>query len=81
MEGLATFFLGIIALCMIIITAGMVGIFFVLLGILKTLKELMLELKLDYKVISPKVHQIVENLENTTSILSIFSIFKRKKKK
>ncbi|HIE59309.1 MAG TPA: hypothetical protein EYH43_05995 [Persephonella sp.] len=81
MEGLNTFFLGIIALCMIIITAGMVGIFFVLFGIFKTLKELLLELKLDYKVISPKVHQIVENLENTTSIFSIFSIFKRNKKK
>jgi len=66
---------------MIIITAGMVGIFFVLFGIFKTLKELLLELKLDYKVISPKVHQIVENLENTTSIFSIFSIFKRNKKK
>lgn len=81
MEGLTTFFLGIIALCMIIITAGMVGVFLVLFGIFKTLKELLLELKLDYKIISPKVHQIVENLENTTSILSIFSILKRKKRK
>jgi len=80
MEGLATFFLGVIAICMVILTIGMIGIFVVLVGILKALKELIFEIKLDYKVLSPKVHQIVENIESTTSILSMFSIFKRRKK-
>jgi len=81
MEGLTAFFLGVIAVCMVIITVGMVGIFIVLFGILRNLRELLIELKIDYKVLSPKVHQIVENVENTTSLLKVFNILKRKKRR
>ena len=81
MEGFIAFSLGIIALCMVIITVGMIGVFFVLLGILKTLRELLIEVKIDYKVISPKIHQIIENLESTTSIFGLLSFLGRRKSK
>ena len=81
METLNTIFLGIIAFCMIIITIGIVTVSVIMTGILKTLKELLAEIKIDYKVLSPKVHQVVENLEATTSIFSLFSLFKRKRGK
>ena len=80
MDVLNTIFLGIIAICMVVITAGIFVITVVMVGVLKTLKEILIELKIDYKVLSPKLHHIVENLEFTTSIFSILSIFKRRKK-
>lgn len=81
METLNTIFLGIIAVCMVIITVGVIAVSIITAGILKTLKELLIEIKIDYKVLSPKVHQVVENLEATTSIFGLLSIFKRKRGK
>lgn len=80
MEVLNTIFLGIIAICMIIITVGIVAVSIILTGILKILKELLIEVKLDYRVLSPKIHKVVENIESTTSIFSLLSIFRRKKR-
>ncbi|WP_456401342.1 hypothetical protein [Persephonella sp.] len=76
-----TFFLGVIALCMVIITVGMLAVTIIMFGILKTLSQILLRLNVDYKTLSPKVHKIVENLEYTTSILGLLSIFRRKKRK
>ena len=81
MEVLNTIFLGIIAICMLVITIGMIVVSFTLFGILKTLREILMEIKLDYKVLSPKVHKVIENIESTTSIFSLLSIFRRKKKR
>ena len=81
MEILNTVFLGVIAICMVIITIGIIAVSIITAGILKTLKELLIEIKIDYKVLSPKVHQVVENLEATTSIFNLLSIFKRKRGK
>ena len=75
-----TFFLGIIAVCMIFITFGMFLVSIMGFFILKILKELLIEIKIDYKVMSPKLNQILENLESTTSILSLVRIFKRKRR-
>ncbi len=75
-----TFFLGIIAVCMVIITFGMFLVSFMGYVILKLLKELLIEIKIDYKIMSPKLNQILENLESTTSILSLVGIFKRKRR-
>ncbi|WP_457640823.1 hypothetical protein [Persephonella sp.] len=75
----STFFLGIIALCMVIITVGMLVVSVILFAILKTLSQLLIKVNVDYKTLSPKVHKIVENLEYTTSILGLLSIFRRKK--
>ncbi|ACO03713.1 MAG TPA: hypothetical protein DEP48_05650 [Persephonella sp.] len=75
----STFFLGIIALCMVIITVGMLVVSVVLFAILKTLSQILVRLNVDYKTLSPKVHKIVENLEYTTSILGLLSFFRRKK--
>ena len=75
----STFFLGIIALCMVIITVGMLVVSVILFAILKTLSQLLIKVNVDYKTLSPKVHKIVENLEYTTSILGLLSILRRKK--
>ena len=74
-----TFFLGIIALCMVIITLGLVVTSIVMAILLKQVAALLIRLNMDYKILSPKVQKIVENIEYTTSILSIFSLLKRKK--
>ena len=74
-----TFFLGIIALCMVIITLGLFVMSIVMAILLKQVATLLIRLNMDYKILSPKVHKIAENIEYTTSILSIFSLLKRKK--
>ncbi|MBK3331539.1 hypothetical protein GWK41_00490 [Persephonella atlantica] len=74
-----TFFLGIIALCMVIITIGLFIMSVVMAILLKQVATLLIRLNMDYKVLSPKVQKIVENIEYTTSILSIFSVLRRKK--
>ncbi|MDQ7056310.1 MAG: hypothetical protein Q9M89_07615 [Persephonella sp.] len=74
-----TFFLGIIALCMVIITIGLFVMSIVMAVLLKQVATLLIRLNMDYKVLSPKVQKIVENIEYTTSILSIFSLLRRKK--
>ncbi len=75
-----TFFLGVIAICMVIITIGMIGIGFVLLGILKVLAQLLYRINVDYQAISPKLHRVVENLEYSTTILGLIKMFTRRKK-
>ncbi len=75
-----TFFLGVIALCMVIITVGMVGIGVVLLAILRVLVKLLYKVNVDYEAISPKVHRIVENLEYGTSFIGFVNLFRRKRK-
>ncbi|SNZ02268.1 hypothetical protein SAMN06265182_0071 [Persephonella hydrogeniphila] len=74
-----TFFLGIIALCMVIITIGLFITAVVMAILLKQVATLLIRINMDYKVLSPKVQKIVENIEYTTSILSIFSLLRRKK--
>ncbi len=74
-----TFFLGIIALCMVIITLGLLGMSIVMAVLLKQVATLLVRLNMDYKILSPKVQKIVENVEYTTSIFSIFSLLRRKK--
>ena len=76
-----TFFLGVIAVCMVIITFGMLMISIFMVLILKVLKDFLVELKLDYKVVSPKVMRILEDVEQTASIFSLFTYFFRRKKK
>ncbi|WP_456465311.1 hypothetical protein [Persephonella sp.] len=74
-----TFFLGIIALCMVIITLGLLVMSVVMAVLLKQVATLIVRLNMDYKILSPKVQKIVENVEYTTSIFSIFSLLRRKK--
>ncbi len=74
-----TFFLGVIALCMVIITLGLLGMSIVMAILLKQVATLLVRLNMDYKILSPKVQKIVENVEYTTSIFSVFSLLRRKK--
>ncbi len=77
-----TFFLGIIAVCMVIITLGLIVMGVMMIIILKVLKDLLIEIKLDYKALSPKIARIVEDVEHTASIFNIVSfIFRRRKNK
>ncbi|NPA51847.1 MAG: hypothetical protein GXO22_03030 [Aquificae bacterium] len=75
-----TFFLGIIAICMIIITLGMIVMGILMILILKVIRDLLIEIKLDYKALSPKIARIIEDVEHTASMFNIFSFFFRKKK-
>ncbi|WP_297453051.1 hypothetical protein [Persephonella sp.] len=75
-----TFFLGIIALCMVIITIGLFIMSIVVAMLLKQVVVLLIRINTDYKALSPKVYRIVENVEYTSSIMSIFSLLKRRKK-
>lgn len=75
----STFFLGIIAICMVIITIGLLGMSVVMAILLKQVATLLIKINLDYKTLSPKIQKTIENLEYTTSLLSIFSLLKRKK--
>ncbi|HHG75259.1 MAG TPA: hypothetical protein ENK22_09445 [Persephonella sp.] len=74
-----TFFLGIIALCMVIITLGLFVMSIAMAVLLKQVATLLIRLNMDYKILSPKVQKIVENIEYTTSIFSVFSLLRRKK--
>ncbi len=76
-----TFFLGIIAICMVIITLGMIVMGILMALILKVIKDLLIEIKLDYKALSPKIARIVEDVEQTASILNLFTFFFRRRRK
>jgi len=76
-----TFFLGIIAICMVIITFGMIVMGVLMTLILKVIKDILIEVKLDYKAISPKIARIVEDVEQTASIFSLLTFFFRRKRK
>ncbi len=75
-----TFFLGIIAICMVIITIGMIGIGVVLIGILKVLAQLLYKINVDYQAISPKLHRIIENLEFSTTMVGFLNLLRKRKK-
>lgn len=75
-----TFFLGIIALCMVIITIGLFIMSIVVAMLLKQVVTLLIRINTDYKALSPKVYRIVENVEYTSSLMSIFSLIRRRKK-
>ncbi len=76
-----TFFLGIIAICMVIITLGMIVMGVLMALILKIIKDILIEVKLDYKALSPKIARIIEDVEQTASIFSLLTFFFRRKRK
>ncbi len=76
-----TFFLGIIAICMVIITLGMIVMGILMALILKVIKDILIEVKLDYKALSPKIARIIEDVEQTASIFSLLTFFFRRKRK
>lgn len=74
-------FLGIIALCMVIIAGGMLVVSIVALIALKQVIQLLIKINTDYKVISPKLHRIMENLEYSTSVFGLLSLISGRRKK
>ncbi len=76
-----TFFLGIIAICMVIITLGMIVMGILMALILKVIKDILIEVKLDYKALSPKIARIIEDVEQTASIFNLLTFFFRRKRK
>jgi hypothetical protein len=78
---LSTFFLGIIAMCMLVIAGGMLVVSVVAVMILWQVRKLLIKVNIDYKAMSPKIHRIVENLEYSTSVFGILSLFNRRKRK
>ncbi|NPA54218.1 MAG: hypothetical protein GXO21_06060 [Aquificae bacterium] len=75
-----TFFLGVIAICMVIITIGMIGISIAMFSILKVLAQLLYRVNVDYQALSPKIHRIVDNLEYSTSLIGFVNMFRKRKR-
>ncbi|RUM58469.1 MAG: hypothetical protein DSY66_04675 [Persephonella sp.] len=77
----ATLFLGIIALCMMVIAGGMLVVSIVALLALKQVIQLLIKVNADYKALSPKVYRILENLEYSTSVFGLLSLISGRRKK
>jgi hypothetical protein len=74
-------FLGIIAMCMLVIAGGMLVVSIAALMLLWQVRKLLIKINIDYKAVSPKVHKIIENIEYSTSVFGLLSLFGRRKKK
>ncbi len=77
----ATLFLGIIALCMMVIAGGMLVVSIVALLALKQVIQLLIKINTDYKVLSPKIYRIIENLEYSSSVFGLLSLISGRRKK
>jgi len=77
----ATLFLGIIALCMLVIAGGMLVVSIVALLALKQVIQLLIKINTDYKVLSPKIYRIIENLEYSSSVFGLLSLISGRRKK
>jgi hypothetical protein len=78
---LSTLFLGIIAMCMLVIAGGMLVVSIAALMLLWQVRKLLIKVNIDYKAVSPKIHRIIENIEYSTSVFGLLSLFGRRKKK
>lgn len=74
-------FLGIIALCMVVIAGGMLVVSIVALVALKHVIQLLIKINTDYKALSPKFYRIAENLEYSTSVFGLLSLISGRRKK
>lgn len=75
----ATFFLGVIALCMTVITV-MIVIFLVSLSkSVKSLDEKVTLLIFELSQILPNIRKTTQNIADISSIMNIFSFFKKSK--
>ena len=77
----ATLFLGIIALCMMVIAGGMLVVSIVALLALKQVIQLLIRINTDYKALSPKIYRIIENLEYSSSVFGLLSLISGRRKK
>ncbi|RUM61631.1 MAG: hypothetical protein DSY59_01410 [Persephonella sp.] len=77
----ATLFLGIIALCMMVIAGGMLVVSIVALLALKQVIQLLIKINTDYKALSPKIYRIIENLEYSSSVFGLLSLISGRRKK
>ncbi|RUM58672.1 MAG: hypothetical protein DSY60_01215 [Persephonella sp.] len=77
----ATLFLGIIALCMMVIAGGMLVVSIVALLALKQVIQLLIKINTDYKVLSPKIYRIIENIEYSSSVFGLLSLISGRRKK
>lgn len=77
----ATLFLGIIALCMMVIAGGMLVVSIVALLALKQVIQLLIKINTDYKALSPKIYRIIENIEYSSSVFGLLSLISGRRKK
>jgi len=78
---LSTLFLGIIAMCMVVIAGGMLVVSIAALMLLWQVRKLLIKIDIDYKALSPKIYRVIENLEYSTSVFGLLSLIGRRKKK
>ncbi len=76
---LNTFFLAIIAFCMIVITVFLVVFLLGTLRVLNSMNEKVAVVTSELSHILPNLRQSVKNIESATSLFGILNIFKSKK--
>ena len=75
----ATFFLGVIAVCMTIITVMVVFFLVSLSRSVKSLDEKVTLLIFELSQILPNIRKTTQNIADISSIVNIFSFFKKSK--
>ncbi len=74
-----TFFVGIIALCMVVMTIVMVGFLISLSRSVKSLDEKVTLLVFELSQILPNIRKTTQNIADMSGMLNIFSFFKKSK--
>lgn len=78
MSVLDTFFLGVIAACLVVITIVLAVFFISVLGILRSLNQKSMAVSQELLEILPKLRRITSNVEELSTLLGIFSLFRKK---
>ena len=74
-----TFFVGIIAFCMVIMTVVTVGFLISLSRSVKSLDEKVTLLVFELSQILPNIRKTTQNIADMSGVLNIFSFFKKSK--
>ena len=74
-----TFFVGVIAFCMVILTVVTVGFLISLSRSVKSLDEKVTLLVFELSQILPNIRKTTQNIADMSGMLNIFSLFKKSK--
>ncbi len=74
-----TFFVGIIAFCMVVLTVVTVGFLISLSRSIKSLDEKVTLLVFEFSQILPNIRKTTQNIADMSGMLNIFSFFKKSK--
>jgi len=73
-----TFFVGVIAFCMTLLTVGILVFLFFLSKSVKALDEKVTLVSYELAQILPNIRRTTQNIADISGVMNIFSLFKRK---